>query len=179
LTYYNSNEKSRVSSLRFLATIYKIWVLRYVDVPEEIGRAIEKESGKRKYIPVVAIVNGRSTRTTIMPAGGGHYRLQFNVTLRNAAHADVGDMVGVELRLDRKSRAMPYPADLRAALNRNPRMRREFARLGPGLRRQFLLALLKAKAPQTRQKRIARLLEILLERALLGNRAKKKRSSPS
>jgi Bacteriocin-protection, YdeI or OmpD-Associated/Domain of unknown function (DUF1905) len=164
-----------VSSSRFLATIYKIWMLRYVDVPEEIGRALEKESGKKKHIPVVAIVNGRSTRTTIMPAGGGHYRLQFNVTLRKAARADVGNVVGVELRLDRKSRAMLYPPDLRAPLERHPRLQKEFARLAPGLRRQFLLALLRAKSPQTRQKRIARLLEILLERTLLGNRAKKKK----
>jgi Bacteriocin-protection, YdeI or OmpD-Associated/Domain of unknown function (DUF1905) len=168
-----------VTSPRFLATIYKIWMLRYVGVPEEIGRALEKESGKKNHIPVVAIVNGRSTRTTIMAAGGGRYRLQFNVTLRKAARADVGDVVGVELRLDRKSRAMPLPPDLRAALHRHPRLQEEFARLAPGLRRQFLLALLRAKAPQTQQKKIARLLEILLERTLLGNRAKKKKKSSS
>lgn len=101
--------KSRATSKGFMATIYKIWMLRYVDVPMEVSRALEKNSGKKKHIPVVAIVNGRSTRTTLVPAGGGHYRLQFNATLRKAARADVGDVVGVELRIDRASRELPLP----------------------------------------------------------------------
>jgi len=60
--------------LRFMATIYKIWMLRYVDVPEEISRALKDEYGKKKYIPVTAIVNARSTRTTLTPAGAGRFR---------------------------------------------------------------------------------------------------------
>jgi hypothetical protein len=95
-------DHSKRNSAYFLATIYKIWMLRYVDVPEEVGRALKKEyarggskarkvKGERgKYIPVVAIVNGRRTRTTLVPAGAGLYRLQFNATLRKAARADVG-----------------------------------------------------------------------------------------
>jgi hypothetical protein len=77
-------------------------MLRYVDVPEEVGRALKKEYARRgrearkvkgergKYIPVVAMVNGRGTRTTLVPGGGGRYRLQFNARLRKAARADVG-----------------------------------------------------------------------------------------
>ncbi len=151
-----------------MATIYKIWMLRYVDVPEAIGRALEKESGKKKHIPVVAIANGRSTRTTLTPAGGGRYRLQFNATLRKAAHADVGEIVGVELRIDRASRALPVPPELQGALKNRPRERKTLQKMGPGSRRQFLLYLSKAKSPEVRRKRIARLLEVLLERALLG-----------
>jgi hypothetical protein len=153
---------------RFLATIYKIWMLRYVDVPEDIGRALEKVSGKKRHIPVVAIVNGRSTRTTLVPAGGGRYRLQFNVTLRKAARADVGEIAGVELRIDRESRAVPVPPELQQALKSRPRERRILQQMGVGTRRQFLLYLSKAKSPEVRAKRLARLLEVLLERALLG-----------
>jgi len=157
-------------------------MLRYVDVPKDVGRALQREfvragsdarkaKGERgKYIPVVAIVNGRSTRTTLTPAGAGHYRLQFNATLRKAAHADVGDIVGIELKLDRASRELPIPPELAAGLRRRPLLRKEFDRLPPGGRMQFLRFLLKAKAPATREKRIKRLLEILLERALLRTR---------
>jgi len=151
-----------------MATIYKIWMLRYVDVPEAIGRALEKESGRKKHIPVVAIANGRSARTTITPAGGGRYRLQFNATLRKAAHADIGDIVGVELRIDRASRTLPVPPELQDALKNRPRERKTLQKMGPGSRRQFFLYLSKAKSPEVRRKRIARLLEVLLERALLG-----------
>ena len=171
---------------RFLATIYKIWMLRYVDVPKEIGHALHKEFARvgsaarktnrerRKYIPVVAIVNGRSTRTTLTPAGGGYYRLQFNATLRKAAQADVGNVVGVELRIDRESRELPVPPELECELKRRPRLRKEFERLPPGGRVQFLRFVLKAKAPATREKRIRRVIEVLLERALLRPRGKRK-----
>ncbi|MGB0035866.1 MAG: YdeI/OmpD-associated family protein [Candidatus Acidiferrales bacterium] len=155
-----------------MATIYKIWMLRYVDVPKEIGHALEKESGKKKHIPVVAIVNGRSTRTTLMPAGGGQYRLQFNVTLRKAAHADIGDVVGVELRIDRGSRIVPIPAELKDALKHRRAERKVFEKMGKGTRRQLLLYIVKAKSPEVRRKRIARFLEILLEHSLLGSTRK-------
>src|SRR4029077_15361396 len=103
--HINSEENIRLmatmaplpKSQRFLATIYRIWMLRYVDVPEEVGRKLKadyarrgrggtREKGKHgKSIPVVAMGNGRSPPSTLVPAGGGHYRLQFNVTLRKAA----------------------------------------------------------------------------------------------
>ena len=167
---------------RFLATIYKIWMLRYVDVPEDIGRALLRAYAgrtrqvrvktKSKYIPVLAIVNGRGTRTTLVPAGGGRYRLQFNATLRKAARADVGEVAGVELRLDLESRALPVPLELQQALKRRPRERKVFQQMGAGTRRQFLLYLSKAKSPEVRAKRLARLLEVLLERALLGSQSR-------
>lgn len=151
----------------FQATLYKIWMLPYVDVPEGVGRALEKESGKKKHIPVIAIANGRSARTTLAPAGGGRYRLQFNSALRKAARAEVGDLVGVELRLDRESRDLPVPREISEALKSRPKARKAFHQMGPATRRQFILYFDKAKSPAVRQKRLARLMEILLERALL------------
>lgn len=161
------------SAHRFQATIYKIWMLRYVDVPEEIGHALEKELRKKKHIPVVAIANGRSARTTLTPAGGGRYRLQFNATLRKAARADVGDLVGVELRLDRETRELPVPHEIAEALRSRPKARKAFQEMGPATRRQFILYFDKAKSPVVRQKRLTRLIEILLERALLGSSTRK------
>jgi bacteriocin resistance YdeI/OmpD-like protein/uncharacterized protein DUF1905 len=164
---------------RFLATIYKIWMLRYVDVPEDVGRSLKKQYARRgsaarkvkgergKYIPVVAMVNGQSTRTTLVPAGGGRYRLQFNATLRKAARADVGEVVGVAVELDRQPRDLPIPPELKTALRRRSILRREFERLPPGQRHQFLLYLRRAKGVETRRKRLERLIEVLLERGLL------------
>lgn len=180
-------DHSKLKSGYFLATIYKIWMLRYVDVPEEVGRALKKEYARRgskarkvkgergKYIPVVAIVNGRSTRTTLVPGGAGLYRLQFNATLRMAARADVGEVVGVALKLDREPRELSVPPDLRAALRKRRILQREFDRLPPGQRRQSLLYLSAAKGPETRRKRLARFVEILLERAFLRPAGYRKR----
>jgi uncharacterized protein YdeI (YjbR/CyaY-like superfamily) len=58
-------------------------------------------------------------------------------------------------------------------MKRRPLLRREFERLPPGGRMQFL-RFLNAKAPATRDKRIRRAIEVLLERALLRPRGNRK-----
>jgi hypothetical protein len=172
---------------KFLATIYKIWMMRHVDVPAEVADALTaqfrgsgevprrrkgKPAGKAarrvrpKYVPVVAIVNGSSARVTLMPAGGGRYRIQLNTALRKAARADVGDVVGIQLRLDRASREAPVPADLRLALKENPAARASFDKLTAGHRRHFIEWFDSAKGSDTRIRRLGGAIDFLLERAL-------------
>ena len=116
---------------RFVATIYKLWMMRHVDVPDDVARSLAKElaaggtsegsrhgarSSKKnrpvrtKYIPVFVTVNGQEARVTLVPAGGGRYRVQLNTALRKAARADAGDEVSVTLRLDRESRKLEQAA---------------------------------------------------------------------
>jgi hypothetical protein len=170
---------SKSNSVRFMATIYKIWMMRHVNVPDEIARDLLKQLGsanrankrvqqaKPKYIRVVAIVGGKSTRTTLVPAGSGHYRMQINTAQRKAAGVDACDAVSVELRIDLGSRAIPVPADLRAALASHPKALKAFAEMPPGHRRQFLMWCASGKRPETRHKHLERAIDHLLERALL------------
>jgi Bacteriocin-protection, YdeI or OmpD-Associated/Domain of unknown function (DUF1905) len=179
---------------RFMATIYKIRVMRHVNVPEEIAQALatacgslpakerkrrpdqERRQTKPKYIPVIAIVNARSARTTLVPAGGGRYRLQLNTALRKAARADVGDVVSVELDLE--PRTASAPADLQVALKSHPTARKTFNKLPPGHRRQFLIWVQGAKGPQARKHRLEKAIDHLLERALLRPPARAPQTPP-
>ncbi|HTZ72760.1 MAG TPA: YdeI/OmpD-associated family protein [Candidatus Aquilonibacter sp.] len=171
---------------KFQSRIYKIWLMRHVDVPEEIGRALAAECARRsakehkktspKHIPVMATVNAKSQRTTLVPAGGGRYRLQLNTALRKAAQADAGDLIGVSLRYDTESREMELPEELRAALKEHPKAWKEYERLPTGHRRQLLLYYLRAKSEKARAHVTARFIDHLLERAMLGTgRQKAKR----
>jgi hypothetical protein len=169
----------KTTSLKFQATIYRIWMLRHVDLPEEVGHALQKESGTKKHIPVVATVNGRGVRTTLVPAGGGRYRLTLNTELRKAAHADVGDVIGVELRLDRASREIPLPPELQETLQDHPNAWRAFESLPPGHRRQLLLFYSKAKSPRARETASIKVIDHLLERALLGPEPRKRPAKAS
>jgi Bacteriocin-protection, YdeI or OmpD-Associated/Domain of unknown function (DUF1905) len=156
--------------------------MRHVGVPDEIARELQKQMGvggrlgkgckqaEPKYIPVVAIVNGKLTRTTLVPAGGGHFRMQINTALRKAAGADVGDLVGVELRLDRASRALPVPPDLEAGLKQHPKAWKAFQALATGHRRHFIQWFDSAKSAEARSRRLDRAIDALLERALLGRK---------
>jgi hypothetical protein len=163
---------------KFLATIYKIWMMRHVDVPEDISSALAKahaanrsnpgsKPAKLKYIPVVATVNGRSAAATLVPAGPGRHRLLINTALRKAAQADAGDVLSIELRLDPASRRLPVPGDQRAGLKDHPKAWKAFEALAPGHRRQFITWFDSAKAPETRHRRLHRAIDLLLERALL------------
>ncbi|MGH9732957.1 MAG: YdeI/OmpD-associated family protein [Candidatus Acidiferrales bacterium] len=163
----------------FQATIYRIWMMRHVNVPDEVARKLASEilygrpvpPGKKplcKYIPVVAIVNGARARTMLVPAGAGRFRMQINAGLRKAAHADVGDLVGVELRLDRESRELAVPADLRAGLRSHAKAWQAFRELAPGHRRHMITYFDSAKSPAARRRRIDRIVDALLEPALLG-----------
>jgi len=176
------------SAYRFQAVIYRIWMMRHVDVPDAIAHELQKQmlggqaksrSAPPKYIPVVALVNGRRARTTLFPAGGGRFRMRINAALRKAARADAGDLVGVELRLDRESRELRVPPDLRAGLKPHPKAWKTFQALPPGYRRQIVLWFDSAKSPAARGRRLARAIDILLERALLGPERKPSRPPKS
>jgi len=172
--------KSTSKPLKFIATIYRIWMMRHVDVPQEISDALAKayaagtpklrKGQKPKYIPVVAVVNGRSARATLVPAGAGRYRLQIVTALRKAAQADIGHAVAVELRLDREPRTLPVPPDLQTALKEHPKARKAFESFAPGQRRQFIRWYDAAKSPDVRRRRLDRALDILLERAALSRK---------
>jgi hypothetical protein len=127
------------------------------------------------YIPVTAIVNGRSARVTLVPAGGGCFRMQINTALRKAAQVDAGDVVSVELRLDLASRDLPVPPDLREGLKAVPKAYKAFGQLAPGHRRHFIEWFDSAKSAPARQRRLERAIDVLLERALLKPRRPAKR----
>jgi Bacteriocin-protection, YdeI or OmpD-Associated/Domain of unknown function (DUF1905) len=184
------------SARRFVATIYKLWMMRHLDVPDEVARLLVKElivsgndkrSGphvrsteksetrRTKYIPVVATVNGQEARVTLAPAGGGRYRMQLNTALRKAARADAGDEVSVTLRLDRESREPTVPADLRAALKENPEARKVFEKLSTGHRRHIVDWFDSARGMNTRIRRLGFTIDFLLKRARGGSMSRRGR----
>ncbi len=181
---------------QFVGTIYKLWMMRHLDVPDEVARSLAKElaeSGnekrhirsarsdgnletrRTKYIPVVATVNGQEARVTLVPAGGGRYRMQLNTALRKAARADAGDEVSVTLRLDCESREPTVPADLRAALKENPEARKFFEELTTGHRRHIVDWFDSARGMDTRIRRLGFTIDFLLKRARGGSMSRRGR----
>jgi len=165
-------------------------MMRHVDVPDRVVRSLTKEfaagsaskgsrggtrSNKKssllraKYIPVFATVNGQQARVTLMPAGGGRYRMHLNTALRKAARADAGDEVSVTLRIDRESREPTVPADLRMALKENPEAQKIFGALTAGHRRHIVDWFDSARGMDTRIRRLGFTIEFLLKRGREGS----------
>jgi hypothetical protein len=140
----------RQKAQSFRAKIYKVGINRCVDVPQRVSRAL----GDDKYIPVKGCVEDVEIRSTLVPRGGGKYRLFVHSRTYEALGIDAGDFVRIRLVRDSQSRAIPVPRDLSEALRANKDAKAAFEKLAPGARRGFLRWVAGAKRSETRDRRI-------------------------
>jgi hypothetical protein len=108
--------------------------------------------GRKSRVPVVATINGYAWRTSLSPMGGCHV-LPVNGEVRKGAGVAGGDRVTVTLREDTEERTVDVPDDLAKALGTAKR-RAAFDAMGFTHRKEWVRAVLDAKRPETRAKRI-------------------------
>ena len=127
-----------------------------IQVPEEVVQALG--SGKRPAVTVT--INGYSYRSTVAVLGG---RYMVGVSAENRAGAGVagGDEVDVDIELDAAPREVRGPADFAAALDAEPEARRTFDGLSYSNKSWHVLQVEGAKTDETRQRRIARSVDVL------------------
>jgi len=141
----------------FSAVIYKQGINPCVDVPVRVSRAFQRKG----YIQVRGQLNKNPFKTTLVPTGGGKYRLFINGIMRKQAGVDVGDKIKIELELDPQLRTIPMPRAFEEVLKHNPKARREFERLTPSRRKDILLYMNALKRPESLQKVIERVMKSL------------------
>lgn len=119
------------------------------EVPAEVVSAL----GSTKRPAVRVTVGTHTYRTTIAPMGG-RFMVALSAENRSAAGVAAGDDVDVELELDTEPRELAVPADLAAALDRDPAARQAFDALSYSNQRRHVLSVEAAKTSDTRQRRI-------------------------
>jgi Bacteriocin-protection, YdeI or OmpD-Associated/Domain of unknown function (DUF1905) len=127
-----------------------------MEVPAEVVEAL----GAGRKPPVVVTLRGHSYRSTVAVMGG-RYLLPLSAENRTAAGVAAGDDVEVEVALDTEPREVAVPEDLAAALADDGVAREAFERLSYSHRRRHVMAIEEAKTPETRQRRVAKALEML------------------
>jgi hypothetical protein len=127
-----------------------------IQVPEQVIEALG--AGKRPAVKVT--INGYTYRSSVAVVGG---RFMVGVSAEHRAGAGVagGDEVDVDLELDAAPREVRVPADFAAALDAEPAARRTFDGLSYSNRSWHVLQVEGAKTSGTRQRRIARSVDIL------------------
>jgi len=165
--------EQREPTFTFAARIQKIWILRCVDVPRDVSKAIRAAAGgKALHVPVRGWIDGLAMESTLSPGGAGRYRLHVHSRIWRKLKIDAGAAVEVALMIESERRETPVPGDLAAALADEPRALAAFHALTAAFRRQIVIFLEKAKQAKTREKRVGLIVKRMLERA-----AKKKRSA--
>ena len=125
-------------------------------VPDDVVEAL----GAGRRPPVVVTIGGHTYRTTIA-SRGGVYLLGVSAENREAAGVAAGDEVDVDVELDTQPREVEVPPDFAQALDGDPAARAAFDALSYSHKQRHVLAIEGAKAPETRQRRIAKALEML------------------
>lgn len=121
---------------------------------------VVKVYGARR-VPVRGTLNGCAFQSTLSPYGGVHY-LGVNKALRSAAKAEVGDVVTIVLERDDEPRTVTPPPDLAKALKANLVAHAAWKKLSYTHQREYARAILDAKKPETRARRIKRTITELL-----------------
>lgn len=129
-----------------------------IRVPPEIVEQLG--SGKRPAVRVT--INGYTYRSTIAVMGGA-FLLPVSAEVRAGAGVVAGDAVEVELALDEEPREVAVPPDFAEALTSDTAAQRFFEGLSYSNKRRLTLAIEDAKTAETRQRRIAKTIEMLHE----------------
>jgi hypothetical protein len=158
--------------MKFEGKIRKVGAWYVVDVPAAISRAI----GRRGHVPIAGTVDGVEVRQSLMPIQKGKHSLTLKKAVRDALDVGAGDRVTVTFELDDAPPVEPIPPDLAFAL-RDEDALAAFEKLTRSQRNYLLRWIEEAATEPTREKRIARALEMalahrekLLDRAALRSK---------
>lgn len=141
--------------MRFDTTLFQDGNNTGIDVPADVVESL----GGGKRAPVTVDVNGFRYRSTLAVMGGRHL-IPFSADKRAVTGLSGGDPIAVEIELDTEPRLVEVPTDLEEALEASG-TRGAFDRLAPSARKAHVNNVLGAKAPETRSRRIAAIVDKL------------------
>jgi hypothetical protein len=148
-----------MAEVRFEAVVGVEGTGTFIPVPVDV-RAVFG----RVRAPVVVTVDGHAYRSTVMRYGERYY-LPLNRANREAAGVAAGDRVAVALASDDAPRTVDVPDDLAVALDAAPGARAAFDACAFSHRREWVESVTDARRPETRARRIERVVAAMLERA--------------
>ena len=108
----------------------------------------------RGMTAIEGTMNGVSFQATLEPDGQKSHWLKVDRKLSEAAGADAGDVVTLEIAPAAQEPEPKVPADLRKALAAVPKARALWSDITPIARRDWIHWITSAKQPETRARRI-------------------------
>ena len=144
------------SKIRFSATLLRPRAIAkavswtFLTLPKEASAKLPS----RSMTSVEGTFNGLAFQATLEPDGQGGHWLKVDRKLREAAGADAGDIVTLEITPAGKETEPDVPTDLRKALAAAPKARALWADITPNARRDWIHWITSAKQAETRARRI-------------------------
>jgi hypothetical protein len=126
----------------------------YIDVPFDVRELF----GNSSRVQVNASVDGFYYRTSLIPGAAGHYMV-ISQEMRNATGKVLGDTLTVMIDIEDRPHEIAVPADIQRALKKNLVACERFTTLDHARRNRYTRWIIDSKKPETRVKRIARLVD--------------------
>ncbi len=130
----------------------------FVTVPFDVEGVFGK-----KRVKVKATIDGEPYRGSLVRMGGPCHRLGVLKEIRDKIGKQPGDEVEVTVEEDIEPRVVEVPADFQAALTGEPEAGAFFRQLSYTHQREYVRWIEEAKREKTRQERIAKAVEMLLQ----------------
>jgi hypothetical protein len=115
----------------------------------------------RGMTTVEGTINGYPFRATLEPDGQKSHWLKVDRKMEEAAGAEVGDVLALEIMQSGGEPEVSVPADLRKALAAAPKARALWAGITAIARRDWIHWITSAKRPETRARRIENACDML------------------
>jgi len=123
--------------------------------------ALVETLGGGKRAPVAVTINGKFTYQSTIAFMGGRAMIPMSAERRAAAGVKGGDAITVKLVLDTAPREVDMPAALVKALAKDKAAKAAFDKLSFTYRKEHARAVAEAKAEETRERRIAKIMAAL------------------
>ena len=115
---------------------------------------------RKGRVPVKGTINGFPYRSSLMNMGDGHMMV-VNAELRAGAKCKAGDTVSIVMELDTEERTVELPAYLKKIIAACPNAKETWDKLSFTHKKEYVREIDGAKRPETRQKRIAAMMDAL------------------
>jgi hypothetical protein len=132
----------------------------YVEIPFDVEQAFGK-----KRVKVKAVIDGEPYRGSLVRMGGPCHILGVLKEIRQKIGKGPGEEVQITIEEDTEPRMVEVPGDLKEVLESNPAAWAFFQGLSYTHQREYVKWIEEAKREGTRQKRVARAVEMLQEEA--------------
>jgi Bacteriocin-protection, YdeI or OmpD-Associated/Domain of unknown function (DUF1905) len=129
----------------------------FVEFPHDVQEIF----GTRGRVPVQATFDGEPYRGSMSNMGGDCHILIVVKKIRQKIGKQPGDKITVTLSLDTEPRVVTVPPDFQALLNANPAAKQTFTTFSYSNQRDYVLWIEDAKRPETRQRRMAKAVDLL------------------
>ncbi len=146
----NAASKISFTTTLFQPSTAKVNSFLLLTLPKEASSKLPS----RGMTSVEGTINGFPFIATLEPDGKGCHLLRLDQKMQRATRANVGDIVSMEIAPAREEPEPHVPADLKKALNADPKARELWTNLTPKARRDWIHWIASAKQSETRTRRI-------------------------